>query len=69
MLVRTRLLSARNRVLWPAERRPLEQRYHDAPETKLIVPTLPSFSASKTATWADRHAPDALVLKTSADAR
>ncbi|MGA8253815.1 MAG: nucleotidyl transferase AbiEii/AbiGii toxin family protein [Mycobacterium sp.] len=57
MLVRVQLLSARGRVLWPTERRPLEQRYRDAPGAVLTVPTLPAFAASKTATWADRRAP------------
>ncbi len=55
--VRIQLLSARDRVLWPTERRPLWQRYGDAPAAELVVPTLPAFAASKTATWADRHAP------------
>jgi predicted nucleotidyltransferase component of viral defense system len=55
--VRIQLLSARDRVLWPTERRNLEQRYHDAPAAELIVPTLPAFAASKTSTWADRRAP------------
>lgn len=57
MVVRIQLLSARGRVLWPSERRVLEQRYRDAPAAELIVPTLPAFAASKTATWADRRAP------------
>src|ERR1700682_3911703 len=34
--VRIQLLSARDRVLWPTERRNLEQRYHDAPAAQLI---------------------------------
>lgn len=55
--VRIQLLSARGRALWPTERRTLEQRYRDAPTARLSVPTLPAFAASKTATWADRHAP------------
>jgi predicted nucleotidyltransferase component of viral defense system len=55
--VRIQLLSARARVLWPSERRSLEQRYRDAPTAELVVPTLPAFAASKTATWADRRAP------------
>ena len=55
MVVRIQLLSARGRVLWPTERRPLEQRYRDAPAAELTVLTLPAFAASKTATWADRH--------------
>ncbi|WP_264296022.1 nucleotidyl transferase AbiEii/AbiGii toxin family protein [Mycolicibacterium baixiangningiae] len=33
------------------------QRYSDSPAAELIVPTLPAFAASKTATWADRLAP------------
>lgn len=57
MVVRIQLLSARGRVLWPTERRTLEQRYRDAPAAELIVPTLPAFAASKTATWADRRTP------------
>ena len=56
-VVRIQLLSARGRVSWPSERRVLEQRYRDAPAAELIVPTLPAFAASKTATWADRGAP------------
>lgn len=56
-VVRIQLLAAHGRALWPTERRSLEQRYRDAPAAELIVPTLPAFAASKTATWADRHAP------------
>ena len=55
--VRIQLLSGRGRVLWPTERRNIEQRYRDAPVAELIVPTLPAFAASKTTTWADRRAP------------
>lgn len=55
--VRLQLLSARDRVVWPTERRALFQRYADAPTAELLVPTLPAFAASKTATWTDRHAP------------
>lgn len=40
-----------------AERRDLFQRYADAPNAELIVPTLPAFAASKSATWTDRHGP------------
>jgi predicted nucleotidyltransferase component of viral defense system len=53
--VRIQLLSARDRVVWPSERRVLIQRYTDAPAAELLVPTLPAFAASKTSTWADRH--------------
>lgn len=53
--LRIQLLSARDRVLWPSERRTLEQRYSDAPSAQLLVPTLPAFAASKTSTWADRR--------------
>lgn len=55
--VRLQLLSARDRVVRPTERRALFQRYADAPSAELLVPTLPAFAASKTATWTDRHAP------------
>jgi hypothetical protein len=55
--VRLQLLSARDRVVWPTERRELVQRYTDAPAAEMLVPTLPAFAASKTATWTDWHAP------------
>ena len=55
--VRIQLLSARDRTVWPSERRAIVQRYGDAPEAELLVPTLPAFAASKTTTWADRHGP------------
>lgn len=54
--VRLQLLSSRDRILWPTERRALVQRYADAPPAKLLVPTRAAFAASKTATWADRYA-------------
>jgi predicted nucleotidyltransferase component of viral defense system len=54
--IRMQLLSGRERVGWPTERRRLVQRYADAPPAQLSVPTLPAFAASKTATWADRRA-------------
>jgi predicted nucleotidyltransferase component of viral defense system len=57
MAVKIQLLSSRDRIVWPAERRCLEQRYSDAPRAELVVPTLAAFAASKTATWADRRAP------------
>jgi hypothetical protein len=53
--VRIQLLSSRDRVVWPSERRVLVQRYTDAPTAELLVPTLPAFAASKTSTWADRQ--------------
>jgi predicted nucleotidyltransferase component of viral defense system len=54
--VQLQLLSARDRASWPTEQRRLVQRYKDAPAAELSVPTLPAFAASKTVTWADRHA-------------
>ncbi|WP_019969916.1 nucleotidyl transferase AbiEii/AbiGii toxin family protein [Mycobacterium sp. 141] len=56
LTVRLQLLSSRDRIVWPTERRTLVQRYADAPAAELLVPTLPAFAASKTATWVDRHA-------------
>jgi len=56
LAVRLQLLSSRDRIAWPTERRSLVQRYADAPAAELLVPTLPAFAASKTATWVDRHA-------------
>lgn len=54
--VKVQLLSSKDRTVWPAEVRVLEQRYSDAPSAQLMVPTLPAFAASKTATWHDRRA-------------
>ncbi|MEW2479987.1 nucleotidyl transferase AbiEii/AbiGii toxin family protein [Mycobacterium sp. NPDC049093] len=56
LAVRLQLLSPRDRIVWPTERRSLVQRYSDAPAAELLVPTRPAFAASKTATWFDRHA-------------
>lgn len=56
LTVRLQLLSSRDRIVWPTERRSLVQRYADAPAAELLVPTIPAFTASKTATWVDRHA-------------
>lgn len=56
LTVRLQLLSSRDRVVWPTERRFLVQRYSDAPAAELLVPTLHAFAASKTATWFDRRA-------------
>ncbi|KAA0021555.1 nucleotidyl transferase AbiEii/AbiGii toxin family protein [Antrihabitans cavernicola] len=55
--VKIQLLSARDRTVWPTERRDLLRRYNDVPPASLMVPTLPAFAASKTATWHDRRAP------------
>lgn len=57
LTVRIQLLSSRDRIVWPTERRSLVQRYSDAPSAELLVPTLAAFAASKTATWVDRRAP------------
>lgn len=56
LTVRIQLLSSRTRIVWPTERRSLVQRYADTPAAALLVPTLPAFAASKTATWFDRRA-------------
>lgn len=55
LAVRIQLLSGRDRVIWPCERRVLVQRYTDAPAAELFVPTLSAFAASKTSTWVDRR--------------
>ncbi|MFE5708033.1 nucleotidyl transferase AbiEii/AbiGii toxin family protein [Rhodococcus koreensis] len=54
--VKIQLLASTDRTLWPTEPRTLIQRYSDAPPARLLVPTLPAFAASKTATWCDRAA-------------
>ncbi|OOK83647.1 enoyl-CoA hydratase domain protein [Mycobacterium kansasii] len=43
--------------IWPTQRHRLVQRYSDAGAAELLVPTVPAFAASKTATRADRLAP------------
>ncbi|WP_256895655.1 nucleotidyl transferase AbiEii/AbiGii toxin family protein [Rhodococcus sp. 1163] len=55
--VKVQLLSAEGRPSWPVEFRRLEQRYGDAPQAELTVPTRPAFVAGKTATWCDRRPP------------
>lgn len=55
--VKIQLLSRLGRIIWPDARQPLVQRYSDAPAVDMMVPTLPAFAASKTATWHDRAAP------------
>lgn len=57
LTVRIQLLDPANRPAWPTERRALIQRYTDASQATLTVPTLSAFAASKTAAWHDRHAP------------
>jgi predicted nucleotidyltransferase component of viral defense system len=57
LIVRVQLLESESHPAWPTERRPLLQRYSDAPPATLAVPTLPAFAASKTAAWHDRRAP------------
>lgn len=55
--VKLQVLRGEHYSTWPVERRVIEQRYADAPPASLIVPTLPSFVAWKTAAWTDRGAP------------
>jgi hypothetical protein len=55
--LRVQLLRSEGYEPWPTERRALHQRYSDAPEATLIVPTRAAFAAWKVATWADRRAP------------
>jgi predicted nucleotidyltransferase component of viral defense system len=54
--VRVQVLDRRQYEQWPVERRDIEQRYSDAAPARLLVPTVESFSGSKTAAWFDRHA-------------
>jgi predicted nucleotidyltransferase component of viral defense system len=54
--VRIQLLDRVGYSPWPTEKRPIVQRYTDAPPASLIVPTTASFAAWKTSTWADRSA-------------
>lgn len=54
--VRIQLLSPLGYPPWPLRQHSLQQRYTDAPPATLTVPTLASFAAWKTSTWADRAA-------------
>lgn len=54
LTVRVQLLDPTYYPAWPTERRALVQRYSDAPQATLSVPTLPAFAAAKTAAWHDR---------------
>lgn len=56
VLIRIQLLAERDYPRWPTTRRPLEQRYTDAPEATLTTLTPSGFAASKTATWLERRA-------------
>lgn len=55
--IRVQLLHERGYEMWPTELRRIEQRYQDAPGATLLVPTLDSFAAWKTAAWSSRAAP------------
>lgn len=57
LTVRVQLLDPAHYPAWPTERCTLIQRYSDAPEATLAVPTPPALAAAKTAAWHDRHAP------------
>jgi Nucleotidyl transferase AbiEii toxin, Type IV TA system len=54
--IKIQLLDGRHYSPWPVERRALEQRYADAPEASLAVPTVNSFVGWKTSAWHDRGA-------------
>jgi predicted nucleotidyltransferase component of viral defense system len=54
--IRLQLLTQRGYPAWPTEQREIEQRYQDAPPAALIVPTVESFAAWKTAAWHERGA-------------
>jgi Nucleotidyl transferase AbiEii toxin, Type IV TA system len=55
--VRIQLLSAVGYPRWPTQRVSLTQRYSDAPQAALTVPTPAGFVAAKTAAWHDRATP------------
>lgn len=43
--------------LWPTEVRDIDQRYSDAPPSRLRTLTAAGFAAAKLSAWMDRHAP------------
>jgi predicted nucleotidyltransferase component of viral defense system len=57
LTLRVQLLDPTHYPAWPTERYTLVQRYSDAPQATLAVPTLPGFAAAKTVAWQHRHAP------------
>jgi hypothetical protein len=54
--IKVQLLTDSHYEPWPTEYVRLHQRYADAPEATLQVPTKPAFAAWKTVTWGDRRA-------------
>jgi predicted nucleotidyltransferase component of viral defense system len=54
--IKVQLLTDSTYQPWPTEYVRLHQRYADAAEATLQVPTLPAFAAWKTVTWGDRNA-------------
>jgi predicted nucleotidyltransferase component of viral defense system len=54
--IKVQLLTDSHYEPWPTEYARLHQRYADAAEATLQVPTRAAFTAWKTVTWGDRHA-------------
>lgn len=54
--IKVQLLTDSTYEPWPTEHVRLHQRYADAPEATLQVPTLAAFAAWKTVAWGDRNA-------------
>jgi predicted nucleotidyltransferase component of viral defense system len=54
--IKVQLLTESHYEPWPTEYLRLHQRYADAAEATLQVPTRPAFAAWKTVTWGDRNA-------------
>lgn len=54
--IQVQLLSGEG-YLWPTEVRNIEQRYSDAPPSRLRTLTAAGFAAAKLSAWIERHAP------------
>jgi predicted nucleotidyltransferase component of viral defense system len=54
--IKVQLLTDSHYEPWPTEYVQLDQRYADAADATLRVPTRPAFAAWKTVTWGDRNA-------------
>jgi predicted nucleotidyltransferase component of viral defense system len=54
--IKVQLLTDSTYEPWPTDYTPLIQRYADAADATLQVPTKPAFAAWKTVTWGDRNA-------------
>ncbi len=56
-MIKVQLLRSAHYEPWPTEERAIQQRYSDAPQATLRVPTLAAFAGWKTTAWVERGSP------------